>query len=66
MVSARSSLEWVGTLSADYLDDFLVERLQVRRELVDLDLEPSGLVIKHDDEGQVERVEPASQVRLGG
>lgn len=26
---------------------------------MELDLEPSGLVIKHDDDGEVERVEPA-------
>ena len=36
-----------------------MEKLEARRALVELDLEPSGLVIKHDDEGEVERVEPA-------
>lgn len=54
-----SSLEWVGLLTPDALDAFLVEKLEVRRALVELDLEPSGLVIKHDDDGEVERVEPA-------
>lgn len=54
-----SSLEWVGLLTPDALDAFLVEKLDARRVLVELDLEPSGLVIKHDDDGEVERVEPA-------
>lgn len=56
---ACSSLEWVGILTPDALDSFLVEKLDARRALVELDLEPSGLVIKHDDDGEVERVEPA-------
>lgn len=54
-----SSLEWVGVLTPDALDAFLVEKLEARRALVELDLEPSGLVIKHDEEGELERVEPA-------
>lgn len=61
-----SSLDWVGILTPEALDGFLVEKLEARRALVDLDLEPSGLVIKHDDDGEVERVEPAlaEKVRL--
>lgn len=61
-----SSLDWVGILTPDALDGFLVEKLEARRALVELDLEPSGLVIKHDDDGEVERVEPAlgEKVRL--
>lgn len=31
---------------------------------MELDLEPSGLVIKHDDDGEVERVEPASSEKV--
>eukprot|EP00903_Cladosiphon_okamuranus_P008172 g7871.t1 len=54
-----SSLEWVTLLTPEALDAFLVEKLEARRALVELDLEPSGLVIKHDDDGEVERVEPA-------
>lgn len=64
--SYPSSLEWVGILTPEALDGFLVEKLEARRALVELDLEPSGLVIKHDDDGEVERVEPAlgEKVRL--
>lgn len=47
-------------LTPEALDAFLVEKLEARRVLVELDLEPSGLVIKHDDDGEVERVEPAA------
>lgn len=47
------------SLSPKELDHFLVEKLEARRSVVELDLQPSGLVIKHDNEGQVERVEPA-------
>lgn len=63
-----SSLEWVTLLTPEALDAFLVEKLEARRALVELDLEPSGLVIKHDDDGEVERVEPAvvaEKVRAG-
>lgn len=48
-------------MSMDYLDQFLLNRIQARKNLVELDLEPSGLVIKHDDDGQVQRVEPAEE-----
>lgn len=52
-------------MRAEALDAFLSEKLEARRSLVELDLEPSGLVIRHDEEGGVEGVEPApaEQVR---
>lgn len=56
---ALVSLDWVTSLSAKQLDSFLINKLDERKNLVELDLEPSGLVIKHDDDGQVETVEPA-------
>ncbi|CAM9777623.1 unnamed protein product [Scytosiphon promiscuus] len=61
-----SSLEWVNLLTPEALDAFLVEKMEARRALVELDLEPSGLVIKHDDDGEVERVEPASSEKKNG
>lgn len=59
-----SSLEWVNLLTPEALDAFLVEKMEARRTLVELDLEPSGLVIKHDDDGEVERVEPANSDKV--
>lgn len=53
-------------LTPEALDAFLVEKLEARRALVELDLEPSGLVIKHDDDGELERVEPAVAEKVGG
>lgn len=58
----------MALLTPEALDAFLVEKLGARRALVELDLEPSGLVIKHDDDGEVARVEPAvvaEKVRQG-
>lgn len=55
----RSSLDWVSGLAPEDLDMFLAEKLEARNKLVELDLNPSGLVIKHDDEGHVDSVEPA-------
>lgn len=63
---ALISLDWISSLSEKELDRFLIKNLDARKKLVELDLEPSGLVIKHDEDGQVERVEPAvlEKVRL--
>lgn len=54
----------MNLLTPEALDAFLVEKLEARRALVELDLEPSGLVIRHDDHGVVERVEPAVEEKV--